>query len=631
MRRIQTLGLLWWFCGAASAATVTVGTWTPIFKGIDLASGQQEATMAGEFNHRVLCYRVDLADPEVVLFTTPKCTNCGGYDTVAQNTSHFLEQYGLQVAINGGFYSSSAGPNDVPLGTPEDVRGMALSLGNLVSPADDPTRAATLLFTTNNQPTIIPNNNPGANTEGIYTAISGDRPLLTNGVVAVVPNPNDRDPRTAFGVSQDRRYLYLLTLDGRQPGWSDGADWYNTALWLQRFGAHDGINVDGGGSTTSVMADCQGKAVRLNRSSFVAAYGRERIIGHNFGVYAPSLPSELKNLAVTPAQTTAVITWETDFEATSQVEYGPTASFGLTTPLDTRPKRKHVATLAGLAQGSNYFFRALSAATSAQGEYTQACRFTTVAALSRTELFGLTQTWRFTTNNLDGTNWKTPAYNDSAWLGQGPGLLYVLENSAQVAPRNTQMPPTSGTSIPRTYYLRTHFNFSGGTAGLSLLFSNYVDDGAVFYLNGAEIFRLRMAAPPAVIANNSAATGTPCTGTAQAGDAATICPDVFSVSGSLLANLVQGDNVLAVEVHNAIGTDLVFGSALLQVSAVQVRPQLSIWPEGDLATLFWNGEGFTLQQSTDLGSAANWSDVPGAAQSPVTRTNSASAFYRLRN
>jgi hypothetical protein len=630
MRRIQILGLLWWFCGAASAATVTVGIWTPIFKGIDLAGGQQEATVGGEFNHRVLCYRVDLFDPDVVLFTTPKCTNCGGYDTVAQNTSHFLEQYGLQVAINGGFYSSSAGPNDVPLGTPEDVRGMALSLGNLVSPADDPTRAATLLFTTNNQPTLVPNNT-GVSTEGVYTAVSGDRVLLTNGVVAVVPIPNDRDPRTAIGVSQDRRYLYLLTLDGRQPGWSDGADWYNTALWLQRFGAHEGINVDGGGSTTSVMADCQGKAVRLNRSSFVAAYGRERIIGHNFGVYAPPLPSELKNLAVTPAQTTAVITWETEFEATSQVEYGPTAGYGLTTPLDTRPKRHHVATLAGLAQGSNYFFRALSVAVSTQAQHTQACQFATVAALNRTELFGLTKAWRYTTNNLDGINWKAPGYNDATWLGPGPGLLYVLENSAQVAPRNTQMPPTSGTSIPRTYYFRTHFDFTGNTAGRSLLFSNYLDDGAVFYLNGAEVFRLRMAAAPTVIANNSLPTGTPCVGTAQAGDAATICPDVFAVSGTSVTNLVQGDNVLAVEVHNATGTDLVFGSALTQVSAAQVLPQLSIWMEGEVATLFWNGEGFSLQQSTDLSAAAGWSDVPGAVRSPIVVTNAANTYFRLRN
>ena len=614
------------FTFAASAATVTVGTWTPIFKGIDLAAGQQEATVAGERNHRTLCYRIDLTDPDVILFTTPKCTNCGIYETLAQNTSHFVEQYGVQVAVNGGFYSSSSGPNDVPIGTPEDVKGLAISLGNVVSSASDPTRAATLLFTTNNQPLFAFNNNPGTNTDGIFTAISGDRPLLTNGVVAQVPVPNDVDPRTAIGVSQDRRYLFLMTLDGRQPGWSDGADWYNTALWLQRFGAYDAINVDGGGSTTSSMADCQGKAVRMNRSSFAYAYGRERVIGHNFGVYAPPLPSGLKELKVVPGQTTAVITWQTDFEATTQVEYGLTSSYGSVTPLDERLTKKHVATLSGLAQGSNYFFRAIS--TSTLGQDTQACQLATQASVNRTELFGLTKSWTYTTNNLDGVNWKAPAYNDGGWMGQGPGLLYV-ENSALVAPKNTALPPgniANGTPIPRTYYFRTHFSFSGSTSGLSLVFSNYVDDGAVFYLNGAEIKRLRMQAAPTVVTNLSPATATPCSGDAT-------CPDVFTISGNLLSNLTQGNNVLAVEVHNygaTSATDLVFGSALTAISAAQVLPELNVWTEGDMATLFWNGEGFTLQRSTDLGSPGDWSDLAGATQSPVTVTNSASTFYRLR-
>lgn len=627
-RSILAVGLMTLMAWSAPAATTIVNPWTPIFKGIDVASGQQIATLAGEPNLQLMCYRLDLSDPDLVLFTTPKCTNCAPYDTLAENTSHFLEQYGVQVAINGGFYSSSAGPNDVPLGTPEDVRGLAISLGTIVSPADDVTRAATLLFTAEKVPTMIPNNNPPVGTDGVHTAISGDKVLLTNGVVAQTPIPNDRDPRSAIGYSQDKRYLYLMTVDGRQTGWSDGADWATTGQWLKNFGAHEGINVDGGGSTTSVMADCQGKAVRMNRSSFVATYGRERIIGHNFGVYAAPLPSDLKNLKVTPGQTTANVTWETDFEATTQVEYGINSNYGSFTPLDSRPKRRHVATLTGLTQGSNYLFRAIS--TSPGGSYTQGCQFATTTESVVTELFPLTKPWRYTTNNLDGVNWKTLGYNDTnaTWLGEGAGLLYVLENSTAVSPRNTQMPPTAGTSIPRTYYFRTRFNYSGPTAGVSLLFSNFVDDGAVFYVNGTEVRRLRVPAAPTAITYATAANGTPCAGTAQNGDAATICPDVFTVGAS---NLFQGENVVAVEVHNGTGTDLVFGSALYSVSAALVAPQLNIWTENDLSTLFWNGQGFLLQGSQGLESQANWLDVPGNPQSPVSVTNNSSTFYRLRN
>ena len=608
-------------------AVITVDPWTPIFKGIELAGGQQQATEAGEFNHRVLCLRIDLTDPDIQLFGTPKCTNCP-LDTLAENTSRFLDNYAVQVAINGSFYL----PGDQPLGAPQDVRGLSISQGRVVSPADDSSRAVTLLFTTNNVPLFVPNNNPPTNTTGIYTAFSGDRTLLVNGAVTPQPNPSDRDPRTAVGISEDQRYLFLMTLDGRQPGWSDGTDWYNTALWLQRFGAYNGINVDGGGSTTMVIEGCDGTSQRINRPSYVAAYGRERYIGHNIGVYARPLLDPAERTTVIPGGTTAIITWKTDFPGSTQVEYGPTPSYGSSTSLDPRLVYGHVATLTGLVQGSNYYFRVLSQGTNGE-TYTDACRFTTLRSTDTSPVFGLTTAWRYTTNNLDGLNWKTTDYDDSAWMGPGAALLYALEASTAVAPRNTVMPPDVAPS-PRTYYFRTRFNFSGPTTGLSLTFSNYVDDGAVFYLNGTEVYRLRMPAAPTVINNATGATGSPCAGTAQAGDAATTCPDVFTISGNLLSGLVQGENVVAVEVHNlATGNDLVFGSALLKNASVITAPTLYLWSEGDVITLFWNGEGFVLQESTDLGSSdssENWADLPAAA-SPFSVTNSASTFYRLRN
>lgn len=637
LRWIGSLSL-WITCGWAQAATVTIGPWTPLFKGVELASGWQQAQLAGEIEQRVLCLRVDLTDPDIELFTTPKCTNCGSYETLAQNTSHFLQQYGLQVAINGAFYASASGPGDVPLGTPEDVYGLAISRGTLVSPNQTTPVSpqgyilAVLMFRTNNQAVFIPSNNPPASIEGIYTAIAGNRALVVGGTNRMVPTPNDLDPRTALGVSADRRYLYLLAIDGRQPGWSDGADYYDTAEWLKRFGASDGINVDGGGSTTMVMADCVGGAIRLNRPSFVAAYGRERIIGHNFGVYAKPLPNPLKALTITPGSTTALITWFTDMPATTQVEYGLSTNYGAATPLDSRLLRRHVATLTGLSQGSNYYFRARS--TAGGQEWTYACQFRTLSALVTTQLFGLTQRWRYTTNNLDGVNWKAPAYNDAGWLGEGPGLLYV-ENSASVSPKNTPLPPPYGQTISRTYYFRTRFNFTGSVAGALLTFSNYVDDGAVFYLNGIEVYRLRMPAAPTPITYSTAATGVPCAGTAQAGDALPSCPDVFTLSGSVLTNLVQGENVLAVEVHN-YGTltsgDIVFGMALLLHRPVITPPRLDLWLEDGHGTLFWNGEGFILQQSTNPTGPGSWSDVPGpVTRSPYAITNPGTMFYRLRN
>lgn len=627
MKKILILLCLVSGCAAGRAATVTVGAWTPIFKGIELATGQQTATLAGEVNHRVFCFRVDLADPDVQLLTTPHCTNCS-LETLSESTSHFLEQYGLQVAVNGGFYGSSSGPGDTALGTPDDVYGLLISRGAVVSP-NQTTCPAVMLFTTNKQAFYIPNNSPATNTAGIYTAVAGNYALLINGVNQRAATPNDLDPRTALGLSADRRYLFLQAIDGRQTGWSDGADFHDAGEWLKRFGAADAINLDGGGSTTMVQADCQGKGFRLNRSSFVAAYGRERNIGQNFGVAAKPLPSDLKNLDVQASGTTALLTWHTELAGTTQVEYGLTTNYGTATPLDTRLLHNHVVTLTGLTSGTNYYFRAIS--TVGGVPLVQACGFATFTSLITTQVFGLTKIWRYTTNNLNGVAWTARTYNDTNWIGQGPGLLSV-ENNAAVQPRNTTLPPTYGQTIASTYYFRTHFTFTGSTTGAALVFSNYVDDGAVFYLNGTEVYRLRMAAAPTAITYTTAATGVPCTGTPQSGDALTTCPDRFTVSGNLLTNLVQGDNVLAVEVHNYGSlVDVTFGSALILNQPAASAPVLNVWREGHQATLFWNGEGFTLQQVPALGLAGGWSNAPGpVTQSPVLVTNAATMFYRLR-
>lgn len=635
MKKLFSVFLLATVTFATRAATTNIGSWTPLFQGVEIVYARVYGS-TGERTEAINCLRIDLTNPDIELFTTPKCTNCA-LETLAENTSHFLEQYQVQVAINGGFYSSSFGPSDVPLGTADNIFGLAISRGMVVSPEDDSRYAVTMFFSSNSVPTFVPRNWPPANSNGYYAAITGNILLLTNGV-NVGTNANDYDPRTAIGFSQDQHYLYLMTVDGRQglsqgvnPPWSDGLNFYEVADWLKRFGAWDGMNLDGGGSTTMSMADCQGKAVRLNKSSFVAGYGRERNIAQNFGVYAKPLPSDLKNLTVEAGSTTATITWGTEIAATTQVEYGLTTNYGSMTALDSRLLKGHVTTLSGLLQGSNYSFRAIS--TAGGQTWMQGCGLKTLSSVVSTQIFGLTKSWTYTSNNVTAANWTAAGYNDSGWMGSGSGLLYVLENSTSVSPKNTAMPPLSGTTIPRTYSFRTHFNFSGSIAGGSLIFSNYVDDGAVFYLNGVEIYRLRMPLPPTNITYATAAIGVPCTGTPQQGDALTTCPDVFGISGNLLTNLLQGDNVLAVEVHNySTGADLVFGTALIANTPPAVETWLHLWMEDGQGTLFWNANGFTLQESSDLGSSGNWSDVPGpVTRSPFAVSGTGMKFYRLRN
>jgi exopolysaccharide biosynthesis protein len=71
----------------------------------------------------------------------------------------------------------------------------------------------------------------------------------------------ERHPRTAIAALADGRAL-LLVVDGRQPSVSVGMSLAELARLLIELGAHDGINLDGGGSTTMVV-----KGTVVNRPS----------------------------------------------------------------------------------------------------------------------------------------------------------------------------------------------------------------------------------------------------------------------------------------------------------------------------------------------------------------------------
>ncbi len=181
-----------------------------------------------------------------------------------------------------------------------------------------------------------------------------------------------------------------------------------------------------------------------------------------------------------------------------------------------------------------------------------------VAAQTSTLLMPITQSWRYSTNNLDGTGWQATGYAETGWSNLSPALLYI-ETAILPAPTNTALPQRSGGGPMPTYYFRTTFNVANAAVVASLTFSNLIDDGAIFYLNGVEVQRVGM--------DNTNITYTSFAGRSVA-DATTF--DLFSLSGDGLTNLVTGSNVLAVEVHqiNATSSDIVFGTALISSTVV---------------------------------------------------------------
>jgi hypothetical protein len=161
-----------------------------------------------------------------------------------------------------------------------------------------------------------------------------------------------------------------------------------------------------------------------------------------------------------------------------------------------------------------------------------------------------THVWRYFTNGVDqGTAWKEIVFNDTAWrIGVA---LFGLETTPGLyaEPFRSQF-PAYNPAIP-AHYFRTTFNYTaptGNIASINLRITGNVDDGCVFYLNGAEIASVRM---PAGRTFATLATGDNEGGT----EVITLDPGT---------NLVAGVNTLAVDVHqqSTASSDLVFGMSL---------------------------------------------------------------------
>lgn len=129
-------------------------------------------------------------------------------------------------------------------------------------------------------------------------AISGDRPLLVNGVRTVINN-TIAHPRTAVGIDADGRKLLILVVDGRS-AYSRGYTMVELADVMTALGAENAINFDGGGSSAMYTRNATGAMGIVNEPSD----GNERLVANAFGVvYHGELPPVIPVLPPTPTPT----------------------------------------------------------------------------------------------------------------------------------------------------------------------------------------------------------------------------------------------------------------------------------------------------------------------------------------
>ena len=197
----------------------------------------------------------------------------------ARTTSRFLDEFGVQVAINGGgftpWYSNNLLDYYPHSGDPVEPIGFAASQGTVYS--EDSEDQPVLYISRTNQARF------GSPTGKIYNAISGNLMILQDG--NILPDlESQTQPRTAIGVDKRGKGLVLVVVDGRQPGYSEGATLEELASILIEHGAYTGMNLDGGGSSTLVM-ERGGRPAVLNSPINNGIPGRERPVGNHLGIF----------------------------------------------------------------------------------------------------------------------------------------------------------------------------------------------------------------------------------------------------------------------------------------------------------------------------------------------------------
>lgn len=120
---------------------------------------------------------------------------------------------------------------------------------------------------------------PGA--DPAYGFAVGGAPILRDGA-PLSGVDNALAPRTGAGASLDGDWAYLLAVDGRSSA-SVGVTITELAEWLAELGADDGVNLDGGGSTTLVAREAGADTVTVRNDP---SDGAERQVPNGIAVTA---------------------------------------------------------------------------------------------------------------------------------------------------------------------------------------------------------------------------------------------------------------------------------------------------------------------------------------------------------
>ena len=225
---------------------------------------------------------------------------------------------------------------------------------------------------------------------------------------------------------------------------------------------------------------------------------------------------------------------------------------------------------------------------------------------TETTLVSAGSSWKYLDNGSNqGTAWRAASFNDSGWTSGSAQLGYGDGDEATLLSYG----PDANNKFITTYFRRA-FSVADASVFTSLTLRVLRDDGAVVYLNGAEVWRTNM--PAGAVSNTTLAS-------AAIGGADETTFSQTTISSSLLVN---GANVLAVEIHQAnvtssdISFDLqLFGSDTTGTPVVTRGPYLQTGTPNNV-TVRWRTDQATdsrVRYGTSPASLNLTADTPTAS------------------
>jgi exopolysaccharide biosynthesis protein len=226
---------------ALAVALLCVGTlvradgWEPVVTGIEYRHVQRTGT-------DVHVVRVDLDAASIEIVATAA-------EERGLTVSEFAQRRSAVVAVNGDYFDAAMQP-----------LGLAMGDGTVWARAIEQIRRQEVVGVGGHRVRIFPRAEPLREPEPWMTGAVSGWPMIVAKCLPLENLPGSDHftraphPRTAVGLSKDRRQLILLVADGRQER-VPGPTLTELAALMVEAGACTAVNLDGGGSSTLWLRD----------------------------------------------------------------------------------------------------------------------------------------------------------------------------------------------------------------------------------------------------------------------------------------------------------------------------------------------------------------------------------------